>query len=245
MSETNLNLVMGDYIVPTYDALGVSPIACIDNGRWGLDKDLNLVDRTTQTLYKRPEGVDKKDVVFVDVPDLNPGSSNPLSLVYLFTLMVKPIFANKANLVDVNNGLQVYVANGTMVFDPKQVYWQMPDGGIAFDSEFRHVPGTQDLLAASDGRVKTFNDVPVSPGYNADGSVQVKTLSGKTANVNVGRLVLLAWGKYTIENWQNTLAFLDGDNSNFDLGNMTLDRVEDVTRAIEATDVEHIRILND
>ncbi len=223
---------------------GPWPITCIDNGRWIIDSDHNLYDSETDTRYMRDKSIPLEELAYVDIPDLNT-AANPLSLVYLFALAVKPHSSiTKTILTDIANGIKVRITGTKFVSDPQQVYWVWPQTGVkhAFHTAFSHVPYMTNYLISEDGRIVDLKKNKIlTVGDVCGGLIKVTAENGATPEFELARLALLAYGRFTIEELMDPILYKDGNKENFALTNLSLTENQVSTNTIKVTtaDVGH------
>ena len=198
-------------------------ITALDNGRWVLTKEFDLVDSQKQIVYKRDRAVPLDEVVWAEVPDLNVGAS-PLSLIFLATLMVKPLNMPKAVLLDAAKSPKVQILNGKWL-QPSQGFWRFPVGGIQATTptgDFRYVPGASKYAVSEAGAIILLTgNLPVTVGTGRKGVI-LETDIGTKIEIEPARVVALAYGDYNAGNWKNEIAFLDGDSNNLNKANINL-----------------------
>ncbi|AXH70881.1 hypothetical protein [Vibrio phage BONAISHI] len=223
------------------------PIKCLEDGRWSLTANFDLVDSKDNKIYQRPSEVDLDKVVFENVTDMG---ANPVPLILLFTLAVKPLYhVSKDNILDPAIGIKVTVTNGSFTgYTATQVYWDFPETGVPHADNggaYMHVPGASDFVVNAQGQVRQLStDSIITPGTNRGNKILVKSDVGIEEEVEIPKLVLAAFGKYKYDTATKEPIFLDGDSSNIALANLSLDMTVDTAAARAATTNEELRVTN-
>lgn len=198
-------------------------IMSLDNGRWVLTKEFDLVDSQKQFVYKRDRAVPLDEVVWAEVPGLNVGAS-PLSLIYLATLMVKPLYLPKTVLLDGAKSPKVQVLNGKWL-QPSQGFWRFPVGGIQAatpSGDYRYVPGASKYAVNETGIIIILSTGQRLIEGTGRKDVILETDLGGKVEIEPARVVALAFGDYNAVNWKNEIAFLDGNANNLNKNNINL-----------------------
>lgn len=215
-----------------------SSISSIEDGKWAFLADNSLVNTHTKTRYVPPSNATLMDLTFVDVPDLNPNEvvdgvskSFPLTGLYLFTLKHHPLPKISDTILSKPNGLKIRITKGNFIGDPNQVSWVFPEGGIGhtmYSGAYKYVPMATDYIVNDEGVVRRISTgKEVTAGSETVKRIDITLDNGKVMeNVEIARLVLMAFGKYTIENIDGPIYFLDNDHENIALSNISFERIE-------------------
>lgn len=211
-------------------------ISSIADGRFMIDSDFNIYDRESNIRYLRDKAIPLESLAFVDIDGLTVTDS-PLSLVYLFTLAVKPLtHIPDTVLTAVDNGIGIRVTSGNFVGSPTQVYWTWPTTGVlhADQTSSSYVPYATSYIVDDAGVIRDQDtETILRPGDLNNGMIEITADNGNVVEIEAARLVLLAFGKYTLEDWTKDIIYVDGDSTNVALSNMTVTETTQTDKSVE------------
>lgn len=221
-------------------------IECIDSGRWHVSQE-DVLDSKTNKVYQFPDNADLDTLVIDNVTGLT--DSGPLQILYLIALALKPLHGiSDTILLNPSNGIKIFTLRNDYI-ETGDFVWQFPDGGIehTFYTGFFHVPGASKYIVNTDGTIKKTNNDPVTIGTGRDGMIIVETDHGDDYEILAARLVLMAHGKYDANNVDGTVYYVDDDEANIKLDNLSSVPVVDTDAVIlfDEDDADHIdRVIN-
>lgn len=213
-------------------------ISSIASSRFHISEK-DIFDSETNAVYLLQEDVPFLKQVVTDIPGLV-ANGTFIGVDLLWALCLKPLIAVPDSiLLDPNSGIKVfsqrydYIESGDFV-------WQFPDDGIehSFYGGFKYIPGATRYFANAAGEVKESTGRTIVSGSNREGFVLITTDVGEVIEIELARLVLLAHGKYTAFTKDDTIYYVDGDESNLDISNLSLVPVTLADRSRLAEDGE-------
>lgn len=222
-------------------------IGSLESGRFALSETDGLIDSVTGKAYSFNDTIPKVRSEWTDVAGLN-GGTGSFSYIFLKMLIEKPLALPIAVFTNAALTPKVYVAmddqDGTL---SNESIWIYPDGGIedAGNADYFYVAGASSYRVKDDGKIFDMSTgSPVEMTLPA-GTRHMDLLldSGVTVSIDVPTTVALSFGKYTAGNFRNPIHFIDGDDTNWALANLTLGLVADTTKVEQAAAAD-VRIAN-
>lgn len=242
MSDTSL-LRTGDYATDPTELLIKTATA-----EYKLtDKSISDLTADTELVFDPAIALNKLSIVDV-VPTTNP-TNQSLAYIYLYAIATTQIKLPEEILFDDPAvAPMVFIYGGEFLNNgSSQLFWQYPDGGIPVVGEplLRYVPMASRYAVDAAGVVYDLSSgtpVIITAGHNRS-TFLLESDPGNMVEVDLARMMIHAFGKYNEVNFLDQIIYLDGDSTNLDITNLTLDR-PDHTGSTESVD-DLPRVIND
>lgn len=222
-------------------------IGSLESGRFALSEKDGLIDTTTGKAYSFNDTIPKVRTEWTDVDGLNSGSGS-FSYIFLKQLIEKPLALPLTAFTDAAMTPKVFVAvddqDGTL---SEESIWIYPDNGIedADNTGYFYVAGASMYRAKADGKLYSMEtgspvEITVPSGTR---HMDLRLDCGVTVSVDLPTTIALTFGKYNAGNVSNPIHFIDGDDTNWAVANLTLGLMPDDTKTERASAAD-VRIAN-
>lgn len=195
------------------------------NGNWFIANDVTYV---TDPAKGKKYDIDLDQNIarrgLVDVTGLTEG--NVLSGLYLLALAMKPLALPITILQDVSVSPKARFLNASITdetFKTSDIFWQYPDNGISvpLNVSYKFIPlfsryavnASGDFILVSDGSA-------LVSGTNLSDVLYLQSDHDVLHMVNKARMVMMAHGKYTLDDYNKEIVFADGSSANLAVTNL-------------------------